>query len=355
MLPDEIARMPVPASERAPRVTAHVLGLDGIGIIVGSAIEARALTTLQIARIFAGLVTDWSEVGLAHGPVKLYAPDDGQAAREVFARVILAPHKLALSAAATTSNDSAVIARAVAQDPYGIGFASLSAAGEARLIDIATPCGLVSKPTPFALRSEEYALSRRLFLYSGSAALDPAAQALVDFAAAPAGQAIVADHGFVDQAIVRAPFAAEAARVRAPLRAGASRVEATARDQLATDLAPRHRLSTTIRFGFSTSTVDPRARADLERLVASLKTPASWPSGVLLAGYSDSTGTPGPNLALSQRRAEQVRAIVLALAEGAIRPEEVVARGYGPVGPVACNDIADGQHLNRRVEVWVRE
>ena len=51
----------------------HVLGLDGLVVIVAQDNPAVSLSIDNIAKIFAGQVTDWSEVGLPPGKINVYS------------------------------------------------------------------------------------------------------------------------------------------------------------------------------------------------------------------------------------------------------------------------------------------
>ena len=66
-----------------------------------------------------------------------------------------------------------------------------------------------------------------------------------------------------------------------------------------------------------------------------------------IAGYTDNTGDAGLNLALSQKRAEAVRA---ALIKYGADPDMLVAKGYGQADPIASNDTPEGRLKNRRIE-----
>lgn len=66
-----------------------------------------------------------------------------------------------------------------------------------------------------------------------------------------------------------------------------------------------------------------------------------------VAGYTDSQGSDGGNLALSQARAETV---VLALLGRQIDVSGMVARGYGEADPLADNGTDAGREANRRIE-----
>lgn len=67
-----------------------------------------------------------------------------------------------------------------------------------------------------------------------------------------------------------------------------------------------------------------------------------------VAGHTDATGSRTHNRALSQARADSVRAYFIATGVSADR---MVARGYGPDQPVATNRTAAGRALNRRTEL----
>jgi OmpA-OmpF porin, OOP family len=69
-----------------------------------------------------------------------------------------------------------------------------------------------------------------------------------------------------------------------------------------------------------------------------------------VAGYTDNTGDPALNLALSQRRAEAVRE---AFIKYGANPDMLVAKGYGQADPIASNDTAEGRLKNRRIEYHV--
>jgi outer membrane protein OmpA-like peptidoglycan-associated protein len=68
-------------------------------------------------------------------------------------------------------------------------------------------------------------------------------------------------------------------------------------------------------------------------------------------GHTDSQGTDAHNLDLSQRRAESVRAALLARGYDASRVQAV---GIGEARPVADNNTAEGRANNRRVEIIIQ-
>lgn len=349
---DEIAKLPALQRGHTSRYQAHVIGLDGVAILISPQRKLDALTLNQLALIFSGRMTNWSELGLEPGAIKLYAPDAGNGTLDVFAETVLRPLGLAVSPYAIRSSDYAAMSDAVAKDPNAIAIDSLAHVRQAKAIAIEAACGIVSIPSPFSVKTEEYPLSRRLTLYTAGAQQAVAADFL-RYAQSSEAQTVVTQQSFVGQAIDETAYANESQRINEPGAAGTV-AETILHRQLVTDLSPAKRLSVTFRFAISTSQLDARSRADIERLASYLRTPGHEAQTVHMAGFSDSIGALPLNVSISLRRAAQVREAVLAAGSGAIKPERITVSGYGPLSPVACNTTAEGQNLNRRVEVWLK-
>ena len=102
-------------------------------------------------------------------------------------------------------------------------------------------------------------------------------------------------------------------------------------------------------FDTASSTLRPGGVQQVQRVADALK---QYPDAtVLIEGHADSRGSDSYNLALSQRRADAVRA---ELVYGGVSADRVVARGMGEGYPVATNATAAGQQQNRRVEIIIQ-
>jgi OOP family OmpA-OmpF porin len=73
---------------------------------------------------------------------------------------------------------------------------------------------------------------------------------------------------------------------------------------------------------------------------------------LVIEGHTDSTGSEEKNQHLSQRRAESVRAYLVA--NGTLPEEKIIAVGYGSKRPLASNKTAEGRAINRRIDVIIR-
>jgi outer membrane protein OmpA-like peptidoglycan-associated protein len=68
-------------------------------------------------------------------------------------------------------------------------------------------------------------------------------------------------------------------------------------------------------------------------------------------GFTDSRGSEAFNQQLSERRSG---AVAQYLASSGVQPSRIDSRGWGERHPVASNETAAGQALNRRVELNIR-
>lgn len=101
-----------------------------------------------------------------------------------------------------------------------------------------------------------------------------------------------------------------------------------------------------VQFATNQSAISPTAAAVLDKVVTALQRCPE--TRVRLDAYTDSTGADAYNQALSQRRADSVKAY---LVQHGISASRIEARGHGEANPIASNDTAEGRAKNRRVEI----
>ena len=311
----------------------YVIALDGVAVVVHPTNLVKQLSIEQIRGLFSGRIADWKEVGGKPGAVRRLARDEKSGTFDTFKSLVMGKDKLAEDA--RRLEDSAALSDAVAADPHAIGFIGLPYVRQAKLVAVADGAAAPLRPTRLTVATEDYALSRRLFLYVPQNA--PAlARRFADFALSDAGQQIADKIGFVGQL----PEAVEAeAAGAAP--ADYRRLTSTAR-----------RLSVNLRFRAGVMELDNKGRQDLKRIVARLEPRlARQNTQVLLLGFADNQGGDScRNQRLSQERADAVHA---ELSTYGIK--SAVVRGFGTAAPVASNDSDTGRERNRRVEVWVTD
>ena len=317
-----------PIADMRSFATEHVVAIDGLAVIVHPDNPITELSVEQIAAIFSGAVQDWSELGGFRGAIQLHARDDKSGTWDSFKSMVL--DDLPLAANALRYESTAELSDAVAAQPGAIGFVGLSSVRSAKAIAVYDGTSQAMLPNKLTVATEDYALARRLFLYT-RAQVKPAVQEFIQFALADAGQQIVADTGFVSQEVmaVLPEFYHELPQEFRQLTEDAQR------------------LTLNFRFEQGSARLDNKGLKDLQRLVRYLE--AQPQAELLLVGFGDPKKTEKRSQLLSKLRAMSVRR---ELVREGIYPEASV--GFGDDLLVASVEGEDGRLKNRRVEVWVR-
>lgn len=331
----------------------HVVGLDGLSVVVNPANPVATLTLTQLGSIFTGALTDWSQVGGPPGRIQVYARDVKSGTYDTFNELVLRRRRMV--AGARNFESSAELSDEVSRDPNGIGFIGFAYIRATRALTVSQSCGLAVPTEPFTVRTEEYPLARRLFIYNPAQTVRPA-EAFLTFVRSAQAQPVVAAAGFINLMPELATVSYSEFRKRnAPENSTNpdARPETPQSQAIVQGLralfSEAQRLSITFRFQTNSSALDTRGEADIDRLLTWSREPANANRQVVLVGYSSSVGSFDQNVALSRGRAD---GLARRLQAAGLRIGSVV--GAGPVAAVACNSDDHGQALNRRVEVWTK-
>lgn len=310
----------------------QVIAIDGLAIIINPANPLAALSTEQLARIFAGEVRTWEELGGRGGAITLYARDDKSGTYDTFKELVLAAHGKSLATGSKRFESSDQLSDRVSQDPSGIGFIGLPYIRQSKVVAIADGESQPMLPSATLIATEDYPLSRRLFFYNPPGTTNTWVQALVQFAHSPQGQAIVEKSGFIPQTV-------QAVQVEPTptMPAGYRQLAEQAR-----------RLSVNFRFQENSATLDNKAQHDIDRVLEYLKSQDKLRNQVVLVGFGDPKNDAARAALLSKLRAMAVRR---ELVKGGVIFREIT--GLGEQLPVAANSGDEGRLKNRRVEVWV--
>lgn len=177
--------------ETANGLTATVVALDGIAVIVNEACPVDDLSLEQIAAIFTGEVTDWSELGGEAGTIACIGREAGSGTRDGFESITGTKDACKYQNELTSTGE--VIAN-VASNPNAIGYASLSAVDETVK---AITVGNVA-PTEETVLDGTYAVQRNFnFIINESAELSDAANAFIEWATSAEASSLIADAGAV--------------------------------------------------------------------------------------------------------------------------------------------------------------
>lgn len=334
----------------------HFLGAEAIAAVVAPEHPLSSMSLDQLAKIFSGQLTDWYELGLPPGPIKIVAREATAGALARFEAQVLKLRNLALAGNMSRAATESELADAVARDRMAIGLVSLAHVRNAKPLSLETACGLNLRPTTFGVRTGEYPLSQRLYLYAAAPPKQAAARGLLAYATS-SEPALAAIEGFaLGQGIEAISLVDQSERMAHAINAQGEAFDLFQMRALLADVKGARRLSATFRYVAGTTEFDPRSRTELARVAHLLMAPENAGRKVLIAGFSDANGAKfQANVTAAARRANQVRTALLKATGDRVDQRLVAAKGYGPLAPVACQEHADGQRLNRRVEIWIKE
>lgn len=308
----------------------HVIALDGVAVIVHPSNPIMSLSKEQIELAFSGKVKDWSDFGGTKGPIQIHARDDKSGTYDTFTHLVMGKSKIDPQAKRYESND--VLSDQVATDPTAIGFTSLPAVRSSKALAVSDG-GHAIFPTRFTIATEDYPLSRRLFLYSSTRPTQ-ATNEFLQLVFSDVGQSIIAQIGFVD--------------LRPELQTNIHNTSQHPNRYLQfTENAKR--LSLNFRFRANSDNLDNKAQKDLARLVTFLSSVENNTKKIMLLGFSDDTGSVTKD---QQRSNNDASVVATALQMRGIYPS--IVEGFGSALPLANNIDPAGRIKNRRVEIWMQ-
>ena len=177
--------------EKSSGLTETVLAYDGIAVVVSPENPVSDLTIEQIADIYTGKITNWSEVGGSDAEIVLIGREAGSGTRDGFESITGTEEACQYRQELTSTGD--VIAT-VSQNPNAIGYASLSAVKDTVK---ALSVGGVA-PSEDTVKDGSYLIQRPFVLVTkDGVTLSPAAQAFFDYATSAEAAPIIAQAGAV--------------------------------------------------------------------------------------------------------------------------------------------------------------
>lgn len=166
------------AEETEKGLEGTVVALDGIAVIVNEACPVEDLSLEQIASIFTGEVSDWSELGGEAGAIACIGREAGSGTRDGFESITGTEDTCVLSQELTSTG---AVIEAVKSNPNAIGYASLSSAENQEGIKMVTVGGVACSEE--TVLDGSYVIQRPFLLVTkADTQLSEAAQAFFDFA-----------------------------------------------------------------------------------------------------------------------------------------------------------------------------
>ena len=179
------------AEEEEQGLVATTLAYDGIAVIVNPENTVEDLTVEQIAAIYTGEITNWSEVGGMDAEIVLVGREAGSGTRSGFEEIVGVEDLCQYRQELTSTGD---VITAVSQNPGAIGYASLASVKDTVK---AIKVGGVA-PSDETVKDETYAIQRPFVLVTKEGtALTETAQAFFDFITSEAAREVITAAGVV--------------------------------------------------------------------------------------------------------------------------------------------------------------
>ncbi|MEF2837248.1 MAG: phosphate ABC transporter substrate-binding protein [Oscillospiraceae bacterium] len=179
------------AEEAEQGLVGTVLAYDGIAVIVNPENTVEDLTVEQIAAIYTGEITNWSEVGGMDAEIVLVGREAGSGTRSGFEEIVGVEDLCQYRQELTSTGD---VITAVSQNPGAIGYASLASVKDTVK---AIKVGGVA-PSDETVKDETYAIQRPFVLVTKEGtALTETAQAFFDYITSEAAREVITAAGVV--------------------------------------------------------------------------------------------------------------------------------------------------------------
>ena len=178
--------------EKYPDLVVHTIARDGIAIVAHPDVPLDGLTKEQVRDIFAGEITNWSDVGGPDRPIVVVSREEGSGTRAAFEEMVMGKEGPPIVDTAILQPSNGAVRTTVATTPDSIGYLSfgyLDPSVKALSID-----GV--KATVENAASGVYPVVRPLNLLTKGEP-DGLVKAWLDFILSDEGQKIVVEEGYI--------------------------------------------------------------------------------------------------------------------------------------------------------------
>jgi phosphate transport system substrate-binding protein len=173
-----------------PNLVIHTIARDGIAIAVHPGVEVDELTVEQVRGIFAGTITNWSEVGGPDKAIVVVSREEGSGTRGAFEEMVMDEEVIVDTAILQPSNGAVKTTVSTTED--SIGFLSFGYLDDSvKALNI----GGVEATVDNA-KSGTYPIVRPLNMLTDGEP-EGVVKAFLDFVMSAEGQAVIEEEGYL--------------------------------------------------------------------------------------------------------------------------------------------------------------
>ncbi|WP_322891658.1 MULTISPECIES: PstS family phosphate ABC transporter substrate-binding protein [unclassified Yoonia] len=334
----------------------QMVALRAFAVVAAGDVGVDAITIDDLARIYAGEVTNWSQIGGANLAVLPLQLPVSYELRDAFIATVMEPAGRGIADNVLTMADETGITSAIGDFAGSISVVTVGRTGPAKVLPVAGSCGIALAPTDFAIASGDYPLIGPVVARFDTAATTGLPAQLFDFATSDVVQDLMAEQGFVDHAAREQAPVDRNIRLTALLTANPAPEERLVAAQMYQALFEAKRLTPTMSGGPASAAEGAWNRAMMLNLVAALSQPDYAGRQVIFVGFADSVNGPADAIDRSSAAAAAMAAAFNSFASGVISGNDlsVTSMGFGGVSRTTCYQGQVDGPAHSRIEVWIK-
>jgi len=334
----------------------QLLGLKSFSVIVAPNAGISDISMNDLARIYAGEITNWSQIGGADVTMlPLQLPPTSETGIEL-RRLVMEPAGKQVAGNVLTMSTEAGVAGSINQFPGSVSVVGAENANDALVVNVTGTCGITVAPTPFNIISGDYPLARPIMARYNTAPNTGLVAEVFDFASGQVAQRLVENEGFINHSAIMMDPAKKNARLSGLLEATLDDAQRTAAAQMFQVLFDANRLSPTMTGGPASGPEGAWNRAMLINVQNLLDDPANAGREIIFVGFGQSAQGSGAAVEASAAAAAEFKTLLERFAADTLASGDytVSSYGFGNVSPATCIDgqVAGSEYT--RVEVWIR-
>ena len=330
----------------------QLIGVVPMVVAVTPNLEVDSISMADIAAIYAGEITNWSEIG---GPdqriLPLQLPADSLYGTFLQERV-MAPSGKAISPSVLTLKTPENLAQSVNQFPGAISVLAERVVQGGKVLSVAGECDVAVGNGPFEIASGDYPLLSPVVSAYRNGAASGAIGELFSHAGSPTAGGALEASGLAGLAVFEQPSEIKNQRLNALVSTALPEDVRVIAAQFFQRMLAANRLSATLYGGGVSATEAAWNRAMFDGLAAALDSGRYDGRELVFVGFSNDASA----LEDTQSAAEDMRAAFAGFAADALSERNIgtVAEGYGAIAAVSCIDARASADPATRIEVWVR-
>lgn len=331
----------------------QLLAAKALSVIAAPDTGVDRLTLTQIARILAGEIVNWAEVGGADMDLTLFLTGENTRLHEDVQALVMRPARKPITPAYVTLPSADQIQRSVKVTPGGFSVIPQDIATGAHTLGITDQCGVTTWPTNFAVRSGGYPLTLSTLVLYPFELDNTLIHSAFDKAAADDGPLRFAVPTKPEQTLLNLSEAEKVDRFVNLMSQDLSATEKEDAARLIEFLIDADQLSVSFADGDLSQTQGAWARAHFIRLRDAVKAGQFDGQEIVFVGFAPDADAADP-VTTSKAAADAIMAAFTTFAPDATNREAVRFRamGYGTLSDAACATQDDVANKVPRIEVW---